>query len=998
MNISFLTLVLSFKSCWSSKTINAILFFVLINTGNAQNLPDLSNFVVTQPAASVSSFATYLDVPVDNLTGIPNIGYDLMSLPTRSKDVTFNMRLQYHPNNVANHHKASEVGLGWSLFGGGVISVATIGFPDKFANPTNNLYDDQYFYNFMGYSGRFRIIKNSSDGIVKIINLSTNALKFEFVNQNANGLDISSFIITDGKGLKYVFDMIDDVFRPFSDGLYKSYRSGYHLTKVYSSNNALIASLEYDETFVYMHDNIKVESLKKLKKIIAHGYGSIEFVLTTDQIPFLTETRNDRTQIISMSLKNSNGNLIHKCNFTQYYTALQPNYTNPLLVRFLEKFEITDASNTILEKYKFNYSFTDVIGKYEVDNYGFTRVIGDCDINKALFNPLGFGKLTNPATVTHGILKSVELPTGGYINYDFEANKISVYKYALSTHSLRFRDFNNADEFDENKLPYQLDFNNTLDTSTPIDEFEIASNHENFYMELVSQNNFNTTLSNYSQQFNITEDTDLYVTFDGTPWPSQATPVGEEPTIVFQIKKGSTIITPEDYNFAFYECINYKHFKLTPGLHTINILSLAGGNGTYTFHKKKRVVNTRNYYYGGGVRIGKISHYTEAGILEPAKTVKYEYDDFNTPTNSSGQALTVHYMSDFGREIKVFYKHVKVTDGVGNGHTKFYYYTPFDVYDSDHLYYFVVLEQGMLNFSEMFNEQGQLLQKNHFYYDINYNTDLFTYFTNPINGGASFIPPIYKSFIKRSYIKSLDYSYNPTAILVNKKVSIINETNFAPSSTTVFDSNGVRNKTTYHYVQDLPGEPLASTLLAKNMVSIPLKVETYKGAEKLSENKTTYKNWGNNLFAPEILMTAKGTQPLVVRYRTIAIDNTNGNIMESRQEAGMPVTYLYGYNKTLPIARIENATNAQVSAALGIANLTTINESNMPDVNSLRADLPNAMVTTYTHNPFIGVLTITDPKGDSITNEYDNFGRLFRVRDKNGHLITENQYHYKTQN
>ena len=52
----------------------------------------------------------------------------------------------------------------------------------------------------------------------------------------------------------------------------------------------------------------------------------------------------------------------------------------------------------------------------------------------------------------------------------------------------------------------------------------------------------------------------------------------------------------------------------------------------------------------------------------------------------------------------------------------------------------------------------------------------------------------------------------------------------------------------------------------------------------------------------------------------------------------------------------------------------------------------------YTEDFVERVTSITDPKGDKITYEYDEFNRLKQVKDKNGNILSENQYNYKPQN
>ncbi|MCO6164492.1 hypothetical protein NHF47_16805, partial [Flavobacterium sp. NRK F7] len=162
--------------------------------------------------------------------------------------------------------------------------------------------------------------------------------------------------------------------------------------------------------------------------------------------------------------------------------------------------------------------------------------------------------------------------------------------------------------------------------------------------------------------------------------------------------------------------------------------------------------------------------------------------------------------------------------------------------------------------------------------------------------------------------------------------------------------------------------------------------------------ETTFKDWGDGLVAPEFIKVGKGTNTLETRVKYNLVDSTNGNPIEVQQEDGIPITYIWGYNKTQPIAKIENATYAQVQPYE--ANLQTLsngtNETNLNTaLDNLRTALPNAIVTTYTYKPSIGISTITDPKGNRIKYFYDAFNRLKYVEDKNGNKLSENEYHYK---
>ena len=66
-------------------------------------------------------------------------------------------------------------------------------------------------------------------------------------------------------------------------------------------------------------------------------------------------------------------------------------------------------------------------------------------------------------------------------------------------------------------------------------------------------------------------------------------------------------------------------------------------------------------------------------------------------------------------------------------------------------------------------------------------------------------------------------------------------------------------------------------------------------------------------------------------------------------------------------------------------------------LNALRTNLPNAIITTYTYKPLVGVSTITDPKGLISYYEYDAFNRLKFIKDQDQNVIQYFCYNYKGQ-
>jgi YD repeat-containing protein len=150
------------------------------------------------------------------------------------------------------------------------------------------------------------------------------------------------------------------------------------------------------------------------------------------------------------------------------------------------------------------------------------------------------------------------------------------------------------------------------------------------------------------------------------------------------------------------------------------------------------------------------------------------------------------------------------------------------------------------------------------------------------------------------------------------------------------------------------------------------------------------------LILPYKTQVAKGNANLQNQFQYTAYDSF-GNLLELRKENGMINSYLYGYNHTQPIAKIENINNEQLKNILGVTNLELVDETYLPIINNLRSSslLANAMITTYTYIPLIGISSITDPKGDRVDYIYDSFGRLTETKDINNNTLSKNEIHYK---
>ncbi|WP_129366788.1 RHS repeat domain-containing protein [Lutibacter sp. HS1-25] len=245
--------------------------------------------------------------------------------------------------------------------------------------------------------------------------------------------------------------------------------------------------------------------------------------------------------------------------------------------------------------------------------------------------------------------------------------------------------------------------------------------------------------------------------------------------------------------------------------------------------------------------------------------------------------------------------------------------------------------------------------------------------------------------------------------------------NYLLSEKETTDSEGITLKTKTYYPKDITGIPsLPGTSLTEAQMSviekiktelyrinIPIQTETYKSDVLLSRQRTNFKDLGNDIVLPEIIQTSKGLEELQDRIVYHNYD-ANGNPLEVSKADGTSIYYIWGYSNQHPIAKIENFTSSQAmaiqSSLISPAVDASNNDISIASENILRTKLDqlrnhtalsNAMVTTYTYDPLIGVTSITDPKGYTIYYKYDAFNRLEYVKDAEGNILSKNEYNYK---
>lgn len=191
-------------------------------------------------------------------------------------------------------------------------------------------------------------------------------------------------------------------------------------------------------------------------------------------------------------------------------------------------------------------------------------------------------------------------------------------------------------------------------------------------------------------------------------------------------------------------------------------------------------------------------------------------------------------------------------------------------------------------------------------------------------------------------------------------------------------------------------------LVTANRLTEVVKTEAQVNSNTVFTRHTDYQLVGLNKVLPQFITTEKANA--IEEERVEVRFYLNGNIKEVQQPDGTITTYLWGYEHQYMVAQINNITYSSIPSSL-VTAITSASSSSgsesqlLTALTNLRNDpaLSNAMMTSYTYKPQVGVSTITDAKEDKISYYYDPFGRLEFVKDKDGNMLSENEYHYKNQ-
>lgn len=896
-------------------------------------------------APSAASLPNFIKSPVSISTGVQDVSFPLFTLKTRSSDITIDTGINYHPNNSLRHNRATDVGLGWNLYGAQSLIYREV---DNQGFPTDN-----YYYSFLGKYGKFTLKKNASNEWI-LHKINNNKLNIAFTEVNNQ----FTFKIIDELGNNYFFD-VSDISYAEVGMQFHSFTSAYYLSKITNVKNQEILSYQYLEDHYSVTPpgtttQILLKGLK-LQQVVSPGLGLIQFNYLLNE----TQRRsyNDPFQLVSAELKTVSGKTVGKYGFQYELMGLVYPYGK---VPVSSPCSQTESQNkrTLKKLLKYdrlnNYETTEfTYGASFSTNYWIDPVepVNNCFENEA----------DNPKHLSMALLASIKYPTGSEVRYEYEPNQYFVDKNTSSykqvsapPHTLMDREA----QYYESIGTYSFDTHNGT-----LGMFNLTSNpHEP------------DGASYLFYYFNVDE----YYT------PGPEFEPGTTPTVNVELTTGVT---------------SNGIKKFMPGNNGFQVTG-TGGKGTLRIWRiRYKSVPLPNYSTSKGVRIKKIEYFENNTIVN-SETKQYYYQKFDDNNMPSG------YANELNENSGVIYKNVKEVKGNNGGYTQYYFKT-LDSYPENidangklktlDLKYANILENGLLHKTEVYDKNNSMVTSETNDYEFYELTGLNDYGKNAI--------------IKKHIISSKNILPSGTITQINESVRDTRDFNISYKKTTEPDGDITEEYITYPWSISLE-DP---RLLNAGIKDIPLRVEVKKNGNTIAKAETKYENPAH-FFATSQWSSLPDNFSQAIKNISYDIYDDKGNLVQYATfpevgGVGKPTTVIWGYNQTMPIAKIEGAKLSDIPSSLITAIVNASNEdANASEategakektlidaLNTFRNDpsLAEFIVTGYTYDLLIGITNTISPNGMMEIYNYDTSNRLEKILDVNGNTIKEFKYNYK---
>ncbi len=958
-----------------------------ISTVNEQYKKYIPNFSPQSPNTAQST--KFGDYAVNLATGIPDIQIPLYSATAGS--LSLPITLKYHASGHKIKSKATWVGWGWSLDVGDGISRTVQGLPDdmdgttgsNYINTTllssidpcsstanynlinaarNNLQDlepDIFSYSTSSSSGKFILAANGAQPFL----FPWQAIKVNKTINSSGYISEFDLIETNGTAFKYGKDKLGNLAQESQNSIHgrwsKQYVSNWNLTQILSPNNKDSINLYYQNG-----GNVYQEDYQWSASITANQSGNyFTNTLTATAQPSTSSSTSTENNIRYIKFPNGEIEFIQSLP-----TEIRSDATNSRYLKQIKIYNYADNQKVLLRTVDFFYSYfknmNNQDARLKLDSISINH---SSSVDRQVYK---FNYFTNNFSWDDSFNSHLKQDFFGSFNGQNNQSLITVSSLNVATAT------------SPNPIPITNGGANRQSSSAYSKEcvLEKITFPSGAFTTFDFENNqfFNGTSGVLGSGLRVKS----IKTFKNTT----AQPITKRYQYASEhglgIGKLPTNWKPDTSDMVFHQTIHYS----SPGILGSDIIGLSGTADQF-------IISPYSQIEMGSID-GAPVYYTQVD--------EYFEDDTATIKNGKNQYL-------FSFEKDVLYSKPYANPKTYNSH-----------------------KRGLLLNKKTFTNTNLLLSEQiNQYQDFKVTSVLGggfvanknIYVEGGVYGICSTNMPISPIGPEMQYYSHSYFTGNRKLISTTETIDNVNTT-----KTFTYDDNLFIKTTkeddsyTNHYrISEsiyptdaiYSSDPMATELKNRHMIDIPLETiekEDLNGTiNTLFKQKTVYGTFtGNNTrgltnnILPKEIWVALGGIPstggtLEKRVEYIAYD-TFGNPSEYKQDE-VSNSMVWGYNNSLLIGLVKNATAGQVNTALSSTGLnissfsvTNLSNTQFTTLANFRAALPNTQVSWFTHIPQVGLSNTFAPNGLRNFYEYDSFQRLTTSKDHEGNLTALNLY------
>lgn len=182
------------------------------------------------------------------------------------------------------------------------------------------------------------------------------------------------------------------------------------------------------------------------------------------------------------------------------------------------------------------------------------------------------------------------------------------------------------------------------------------------------------------------------------------------------------------------------------------------------------------------------------------------------------------------------------------------------------------------------------------------------------------------------------------------------------------------------YAEDVGDEGQA--LRDRHMHNLPVETSSLLNGEKISGMKyvyTAHSDKSDMVLLDQIQVYNTDTEDF--EARTSFTYDTYGNLIEVNQD-GRITSFLWGDRHSLVLAKGDNIHHADLESASDAGH-------------DLQTYFEDGLVTEYAHLPYVGLERITQSTGLYQQYEFDEHGRLLKIKDQSDNILFSFEYNYQ---